>query len=90
MRGALFTRKTHQTLATPTMALSKSSSVWMPSVSYSMAWLAPWLLGFVIVRLYRFMTGLSAHGAAEVAKALRGARLRRVRAGRRDEDGMTA
>lgn len=29
---------THQTLATPTIALLKSSSVLMPSVAYSIAW----------------------------------------------------
>jgi len=30
---------THQTLATPTMALLKSASDLIPSVAYSMAWL---------------------------------------------------
>lgn len=63
-------RATHQTLATPTIALSKSSSLRMPSVSYSMAWLAPWLFGFVTVRLYLLRIGLSEHACAEEAKSL--------------------
>ena len=49
-----------------------------------MAWLAPWLFGFVIVLLYLFMTGLSPHDGAEVPNSLWGLRLRRVRAGREE------
>ena len=56
-----------------------------------MAWLAPWLFGFVTVRLYRLRMGFSEHAGADVASRRRGLRRRMERAGKEEvEESMAA